>query len=239
MNEDETRWQMWLEYIDGISGLELNTEMFERAAYELGRFQGKLYAEQPEILKNITNLSNPEAFKNFYLHYRSWHEVYDYIRADNCEIPKHLCSMIIDADNNSDEIYNKIEKLPVVFCHRDFWVTNIFYKDDKIILIDWDTTGWGYLGEDLVSLIADEADIDNMIEYYKKCIPEYNKGFSEYFDISHISDLYIYERMVTHFGYRIVENYKFSESLDEKELALNTLQKLYEIKDIKINDIIR
>jgi len=47
----------------------------------------------------------------------------------------------------------RIERLPVVLCHRDFWVANIFYKDQKILLLDWDTTGWGYMGEDIASWI--------------------------------------------------------------------------------------
>ncbi len=47
----------------------------------------------------------------------------------------------------------------------DFWVTNLIYADGTLALIDWDTSGWGYLGEDLASLIADEADIDHMVEY--------------------------------------------------------------------------
>lgn len=162
-------------------------DMYERAAEELGRFQGKLYAEQPAFLQNLTNLSKVEYMKNFYLHYRSWKRVYEYIRSDDCEIPKHICKMLIDIDESEDEIFNRIEKLPIVLCHRDFWVVNIFYSDGKTILMDWDTAGWGYLGEDMASLIADEADIEHMVENYRRCIPAYYKGFSEYVDISRIT----------------------------------------------------
>jgi len=76
---------------------------------------------------------------------------------------KYLCKMLIDVDEHSDEIWERIERLPVVLCHRGFWVANIFYTDHKILLMDWDTTGWGYMGEDIASLIADEADVDNML----------------------------------------------------------------------------
>lgn len=41
MNEEENDTQIWMEYIDGISGLDLTGDMYERAAEELGRFQGK------------------------------------------------------------------------------------------------------------------------------------------------------------------------------------------------------
>ena len=54
MNEEENETQIWMEYIDGISGLDLTGDMYERAAEELGRFQGKLYAEQPAFLQNLT-----------------------------------------------------------------------------------------------------------------------------------------------------------------------------------------
>lgn len=236
INEEQNETQIWMEYIDGISGLDLTGDMYERAAEDLGRFQGKLYAEQPAILQNLTNLSNVEYMKNFYLRYRSWNRVYDYIRSDDCEIPTHLCNMLIDIDENADEIFNRLEKLPIVLCHRDFWVANIFYAKGKTIIMDWDTTGWGYLGEDMASLIADEADVESMVEYYLRCVPAYYKGFSEYADISHIEDNCVYELILLMFGYRLVEWYldagsenKLQETDDEKTLHLSTLQKIYEI----------
>ena len=231
IDHDETR--LWLEYIEGVSGLDLTGEMYERAAFELGRFQGKLYAQQPSDVLNITNLSKVDAMEKFYRHYKSWHVVYDYVRLDTCEIPKHLCDMIIAADENADEMFRLIKGLPVVLCHRDFWVTNIFHCSvaghAKIMLIDWDTTGWGYLGEDIVSLIADEADVEHMVEYYQNCVPAYRRGFSEYADISQISNLYICERIVLHFGYRLVEWYLDAKTPKDKQQQVDTLQKIYDI----------
>ena len=241
INNDETEIQLWIEYIDGVSGLDLTGDMYERAAEGLGRFQGKLYSEHPSFLKSLTNMSKVDYAKSFYLHYRSWKKVYDYIRSNDCEIPKHICKMLIEIDDNSDEVWSRIEKLPIVLCHRDFWVTNIFYSDGKIALIDWDTTGWGYFGEDIASLIADEADVDQMVEYFKRCVPAYYKGFSEYADISHITDHCVHELILVMFGYRLVEWYlnassgnKLQETDDEKTLHLNTLQRIYEMRDINV-----
>ena len=229
MNGDE--FQIWMEYISGTSGLNLTCEMYERAARELGLFQGKLYVEHPDILQSLTNLSKVDYMKNFYLHYRSWNEVYDYIRSNDCPIPKHLCDMIIHIDEHSDEIFNRISKLPIVLCHRDFWVANIFDYNGKIALIDWDTAGWGYMGEDIASLIADEADVNYMVENYHRCVRAYYAGFSEYADISHIFEHCIYEMILLMFGYRLVEGCKFSETSDEKTLCLDMLQKIYEMKE--------
>lgn len=182
MNTEEDEFHLWLEYIDGVSGLELTGDMYEQAALELGRFQGKLYAKQPAVLQSLTNLSHANLMKNTYLHYRSWPVVHDYIRSEDCEFPQHVRQMLIDIDEHAEEIFDRIEKLPLVLCHRDFWVTNLIYTDGKIALIDWDTSGWGYLGEDLASLIADEADVNYMVDYYKRCVPAYYQGFSEYAD---------------------------------------------------------
>jgi len=230
VNDDEI--QLWMEYIDGVSGLNLTSEMYKRIAEELGRFQGRLYTERPKVLQKLPNLSKVEFMKNYYLRYRSSQVLYDYIRSEDCEIPQHLCKMLIDLDDNADEIFSRIEKLPIVLCHRDFWVANIFYSESTIVLIDWDTAGWGYLGEDIASFITDESDVGHMIEYYEKCIPAYYKGFSEYADISHISDHCIYELILAMFGYRLVEWYKFAKSHEDRSLHLNTLQKIYEMKNV-------
>lgn len=99
-------------------------------------------------------------------------------------MPLYVRQMLIDIDERADEIFARIEKLPLVLCHRDFWVTNLIYDEGNFALIDWDTSGWGYLGEDLASLIADEPDIHHMVEHYRRCIPAYYKGFSDYVDVS-------------------------------------------------------
>ncbi|WP_040950964.1 aminoglycoside phosphotransferase family protein [Gorillibacterium massiliense] len=230
INAEENEFQLWLEYIDGVSGLHLTGDMYEQAALELGRYQGKLYAEQPAVLQSLTNLSHPDFMKNTYLRYRSWPVVYDYIRSEDCEFPQHLRRMLIDIDEQANEIFARIEKLPLVLCHRDFWVTNLIYADGTIALIDWDTSGWGYLGEDLASLIADEADIDHMVEYYHRCVPAYYKGFSEYVEASPNSDHCVYEMILLAFGYRLVEWYLHTEDEDEKKEHVRTLQKIYEMK---------
>lgn len=82
-----------------------------------------------------------------------------------------------------------------------------------------------------------------MVEYYHRCIPAYYKGFSEYADVSHISDHCVYELILVMFGYRLVEWYinagsgnKLQATDDEKMLHLNTLQKIYEMRN-PVNDL--
>ncbi|WP_042199331.1 aminoglycoside phosphotransferase family protein [Paenibacillus camerounensis] len=234
MNAEQDEFQLWLEYIDGVSGLDLTGDMYEQAALELGRYQGKLYAEQPAVLESLTNLSRADLMKNTYLHYRSWPVVYDYIRSENCEFPQHVRQMLIDLDGHAEAIFARIEQLPLVLCHRDFWVTNIINRGGTIALIDWDTSGWGYLGEDIASLLADEVDLDYMIEYYQRCIPAYYRGFAEYADAPRVEDHCVCELILIIFGYRLVEGYLHAKDEDGKALNLQTLQKIYEMKNTPV-----
>ncbi|MHC8516878.1 phosphotransferase [Sporosarcina sp. ITBMC105] len=112
--------------------------------------------------------------------------------------------MLMDIDEQTDEIFARIEQLPLVLCHRDFWVTNLIYAEGNIALIDWDTCGWGYLGKDIASLIADEPVIESMVDNYQRCIPAYYNGFSESANVTRITNHCVYEMILLIFGYRLV-----------------------------------
>ena len=235
MNEDETQTQLWMEYIDGVSGNELTIKLREHAAFELGRFQGRLY-KNPEILQNISCFSEIENIKYYLTVHRPKTDEYSYIHSDGCEIPEHLRQMMIDVDNKIKDIYDNVNSNPIVLCHRDFWHENIIYSDKKIILLDWDCTGWGYMLEDIIQLIVDETDSKYLEEYYRKFIPAYLKGISEYIEIPNVEDLFLHAWKITviWFGYSLVHWYMQAESLEIKNMVIDTLQKLYDMKDIKI-----
>jgi len=229
MNDDQDQTRIWMEYIEGATGYVLTPDILERAAHALGRFQGRLYARQPDILGRLTNLSSAAFMKNRWLHIRSWQPLRDYIRSDRSGLPAHLRYMLMEADVHAEYIWQRIERLPVVLCHRDFWVTNIFSTGGSTVLIDWDTSGWGYMGEDIASLIADEADVRQMPEYYHRCVPAYYRGFSEYADVTHITDPCIRDMMLMNYGFRLAAWHMNAKTAEEKALQADTLQKIYEI----------
>lgn len=255
---------LWIEYIDGLSGDRLDIESLELAAAELGRFQGKLY-RQPEILKNINFLSEPDALRK---NYEQWHTQtfsyefliseqcrlpgflkqmlkdgkiqlchgksfeYDCLRSGECVIPEHLKQMITDIDGNREAVFNSLKCLPKVLCHRDFWTENIIVSDGEIRLIDWDCAGLGYLGEDIASLIYDETKTENLHEYFRRLTAAYTGAISEYIEIPRDLNQSIQKFILIVFGYRIVQNYMFTESAEIKEEQIKRLQKIYEMKDM-------
>ena len=124
---DGDEWRIWMEYIDGASGVNLTVGMLEQAAMELGRFQGRLYKENPTWLECYRNMGTIDFMKADYNQWEPTTVEYRYIRSGDCTLPKHLCRMLLDMDDEIEAIFEKIKQLPIVFCHRDFWSKNIFY----------------------------------------------------------------------------------------------------------------
>ena len=158
---------------------------------------------------------------------------YSYLRSEGCDIPEKLKQMIMDIDDRKDELFNKFKNLPIVLCHRDFWNENIFYTDGEVRLIDWDTAGWGFLGEDIASLIVDDMDVDRFEENYDRLVPAYLNGFKEYMDIPDVDEMCIFDMILIKFGYRMMQEQMFSEVSNMDNWGMNALQKVYEIMHSK------
>ena len=208
--------ELWLQYIKGTTGLDLTPDMYERAAEALGRFQANQASQNASAWSVMSDLTYAETF---YERYRSWPRVYDYVRSAN-ELPEAVTSMLIEFDDHAEAIYERIRRLPVVVTHRDFWVANLLVNDD-VWAIDWDTTGWGYLGEDLASLLVDEADVEHLEENYRRCIPAYYRGLGAIGE--GIADHAIREHILMMFGYRLVEWF-LDASGAERDLHRRTLE---------------
>ena len=238
INNDETETKLWLEYIEGDTNEDLTMEICEKISKELGYFHAKLYANKAKI--TVESLCHQDAMKNFYHYNRSKNGLYDFIRQTNNEIPPHLCKMIINMDEKADAIWAKIEKLPIVIRHGDFFPPNIFYLNNQVdsqsqvVSIDWDSAGWSYLGEDLVGFITETNDLDHMVELYQKCAPAYLNAFCQSLNstVPQIKNLYIYERIIMHMGYRMIDKFDWrglEKTASAQEFDMNVLQKIYEM----------
>ncbi|WP_420111592.1 aminoglycoside phosphotransferase family protein [Pseudactinotalea sp.] len=216
-----------MEYVEGTSGRQLSTDALVRAAGGLGRLQGRLAAMPPDQLPTMANLSPPDLAEHIYRRYRAWPRVHEAVRSPDSEIPAHLRRMVTVFDASADAALARISQLPLVLCHRDFWVANLIDADGGIVLLDWDTTGWGYLGEDLASLLADEADVPRMLELYHRCVPAYYAGFAEFVDVSVVVDDCVVELILLLFGYRLVEWYLDAASAEERAEHVAALEQIF------------
>jgi len=244
--------------------------MLEKAALEIGRWQGKIFAApEPEqkIFNQIKNLSDPGFLKR---NFEQWHTQsmsYEYIisddcklpehinkyyaenkeqinhgksieynilRAEICDIPRHLKQMLFDVDERQNAIFENFKRLPVVLCQRDYWIENIFYDNGNIIVIDWDTAGWGYLGEDIAQLVFDDIDDKYFNEYLDRLVPCYYKGFTEFAGITDEdiknSKAAIRDFILIAYGYRMAQRHMFTENAEEKAQAEKEMQNIYGLR---------
>ncbi|NLO37005.1 MAG: phosphotransferase [Clostridiaceae bacterium] len=153
---------------------------------------------------------------------------YSTLRSKGCTLPEHLKQMIFALDDQQEERFASLDRLPVVLCHRDFWIENIFATDDGIRLIDWDTAGWGYAGEDIASLIIDETEPACVDSCIRRLIPAYRQGLAESIDVSGIDEAGILDLILIKFGYRMVQTYLFSESPAAQQEQVSLLQLIYD-----------
>jgi thiamine kinase-like enzyme len=201
--------------------------MLEQAAYEMGRFQGKIFKNPHHALaNNINGLGDIGALRRGY-EQGDRRDYYSILREDDCDLPPHLKQMLIDIDNDLETIFNELRLLPVVLCHGDFFLENIFFSEkDGIRLIDWDCAGWGDLGEDIAYLISVQIDFKNFKEYCKRLIPAYYKGISEYMAAPENAADCLKKFIIIKLGYRFVRWYMTSE---HKKKILHALQEIYEM----------
>ncbi len=70
MNDLQNEVHIWMEYIDGLTGLQLTEDMYEFAAYQLGKFQGRIYVEETDVFDADSNLSDIDFLEKYYRQYK-------------------------------------------------------------------------------------------------------------------------------------------------------------------------
>ncbi|MDR1689273.1 MAG: aminoglycoside phosphotransferase family protein [Clostridiales bacterium] len=110
---------------------------------------------------------------------------------------------------------------------------NILCSGGEIRLIDWDTSGWGFFGEDIASLIVDGMDESRFEENLRRLVPAYVRGFSERGDEPPLDENIVLTLILIKFGYRMLQDYMFTQSPQEKSRGLNSLQIIFEMRDKK------
>jgi len=223
IGENENR--LWMEIAEGVSGANLTLDDLELAANELGRFQGRCH-ERVGALRQISCLGDEEVPCREFAQWSPDTLEYRTLRSADCPLPKRLQQLIIGTQERSDAIYNELRRLPQVLCHRDYWTENIFVQNGKVAVIDWDCAGWGTIGEDIASLIADETDAAQIGAYCRRLVPAYYAGLSERMALPPMDSIPIREMIVLKFGYRFLQQVMFSESPEPKAQAILALEEI-------------
>jgi hypothetical protein len=89
MNSNETEIELWMEYINGVSGVALTDDMLEKAAYLWGLFQGE-HAAENDALRSFNCFNDAGYMERDFEGWQTLSFAYDYLISDKCHIPEHL-----------------------------------------------------------------------------------------------------------------------------------------------------
>jgi hypothetical protein len=221
----ESENRIWMETIEGRSGARLSPDDLARAALELGRFQGRCH-RQESALRNVSCLGDSGVPRREYAQWTPGTVEYRWLRSADCTLPDSLQTLLIDTQAQADAIFLRLGRLPQVLCHRDYWTENIFAADGGIVAIDWDCAGWGCVGEDIASLIADETEPQRIAPYFRLLMPAYYKGLREYISLPPMDELPIREMILLKFGYRLAQQVQFGPRPEQKAEAIAALRQI-------------
>jgi hypothetical protein len=138
---------LWLEDI-GDASEPWTPRRYERAAYDLGRFNGAYLVRQP--LPRVPWLSRNTA-RQFSAFAR---EMLPTIETYLPDVRRHpVIRFILD----SDDILDELERLPLTFCHFDAGAYNLLIRhgqdgSEEIVAVDWALAGIGPVGAELSQL---------------------------------------------------------------------------------------
>ncbi|MFH1879351.1 MAG: aminoglycoside phosphotransferase family protein [Bacillota bacterium] len=223
--EREGEIEIWMEYVEGISGARLSLHDLALAAGALGSFQASCHAHA-EALRKISCLSDAGYMQRDYAQWSPDTVEYQYLRSARCALPEHLKRLLIDTQSRSEAIFEDLRRLPQALCHRDYWTENIFVQNGGVIAIDWDCAGWGAIGEDIASLIADETEASQIGAYYKRLVPAYCAGLREGMELPPMEAIPIREMILIKFGYRLLQQVMFAESPQPIAEAIRALEQI-------------
>ncbi|MCK5129553.1 MAG: aminoglycoside phosphotransferase family protein [Clostridiales bacterium] len=155
---------LWLELINGKNGDTFMKEDFNVPAYQLGLFHGSLRNIPQEVW-----LSSRHVPIVYATSWGTWSV--DWLLCDEkaAYLSKEFKQSVLEVWSYIDLFMQTLAKLPFTLCHRDYNYENIFINEDdkgneQVVVIDWDTTGIGVLGEDI-------ADFTLEALVYKETLP--------------------------------------------------------------------
>ena len=153
--DEATDW-LWLEDVNDQLGDEWPLAHFEVAAQHLGEFNGRYLS--PHAQPNHAWLSRHwlTAWLQDYAH------LPDLIADDHTWqhplvhniLPRPYQERLLHLWHNRDQLFQALAQLPQTFCHLDAFRPNLFAHPNQTIIIDWDKTGFGAIGEELGGMIA-------------------------------------------------------------------------------------
>lgn len=143
--------RIWMEDVQGLTGGQnLGSPEHAKAARQLATYQKALVGQPlPACLRPFPAVESSFAFW--------WGRMEKFLREGIDGIDPDVQQALVRWGDQGKEVLSGLSaRLPRTLCHGDAYHDNIFLMPDgRVCLIDWDTAGIGYLGEDSVDMVME------------------------------------------------------------------------------------
>ena len=158
-------------------------EAYGQAAYQLGRFNGAFQAGTAmpgeawlahNFLRNYVERAAPSIA---FIRKNPTHKLVRSLYGNN--LPLILAMWQVRG-----ELLDSLERRPQVFCHQDAFSRNLFFRQGKLIAIDWGFCGNAPAGAELVPLVVmaltyKAIPFSRTREFENLCLDSYARGLAD------------------------------------------------------------
>ena len=221
--EEETEGtRIWMEHIQGKTGNEqLHAAELALAAERLGTFQAEFSRSGPRDLPYLRPF--PAARSSFDLW---WGRMRKPLQTPINGFPEDLRHALSESAARAEALLRSLDALPVTLCQGDVHHDNLIFKETargpEVYLIDWDSAGYGRMGEDAVDLLMEafvysSRDVSLLPDFRRRILQGYCAGVQKGGVPFEMEDALVRNVFVLAWGFRIADLYLYYK--DEKPKA--------------------
>ena len=181
LEKSEGLTRIWMEFVEGKTGSrQLHADELALAACRLGELQAGFH------LSGSRGLPYLRAYPAVQSSYDLWSKrMMPLLQKEIDGFPDRLRNILCDYAACAKDLLGSFSALPQTLCHGDVHHDNLIFRDEDgetaIYLIDWDSAGYGHMGEDAVDVLMEafvysDRDVSLLPEFREKIISGYCKG---------------------------------------------------------------
>jgi hypothetical protein len=211
LEEEVGLTRIWMEYVEGAAGKQLHADELALAAERLGSFQADFH------LRGRTGLSLLRSYPAVRSSFDLW---WKRVAGPLCEnidgFPEELRLILNRYSEQADELLNSFDALPVTLCQGDVHQDNLILREERngtsVYLIDWDSAGYGRMGEDAVDVLIEafvysDRDVSLMPDFRRRIMDGYCQGAKLQGVDFEMKELLVRDIFALAWGYRIADIY--------------------------------
>ncbi|MFA5341360.1 MAG: aminoglycoside phosphotransferase family protein [Clostridia bacterium] len=235
LEENHDKTKIWMEFVEGMSGEEdIDDKKLSLAAGKLGMLQADFHKSGNFDLPYIRSF--PAVESSFDLWYKYTEEV---LKKPISGFPNNIREILNQYAMNSNELLASFKTLPLTLCQGDVHHDNLIFRPDNsgfdIYLLDWDSAGYGYMGEDAIDMLLEaflytKRNVSLMNEYKRSILDSYftgagKSGFDYSIPDKTVTDLFAYS-----WGFRVASHYLYFKTDEQKRRCIDILNVMFNLE---------